>query len=72
MNKDVLGCPVILSSVDEASARGSAMLALRSLGLVARLNEFPPFYGREFVPDPARHRLYLQAKERQQRLYGLN
>ncbi len=69
---DVLGCPVILSSVEEASARGSALLALRSLGLVARLNEFPPFYGREFVPDPVRHRLYLQAKERQQRLYGLS
>lgn len=69
---DVLGCPVILSSVDEASARGSAMLALRSLGLVARLNEFPPFNGREFLPDHARHRLYLQAKERQQRLYDIN
>jgi hypothetical protein len=48
------------------------MLALRSLGLVARLNEFPPFNGREFLPDHARHRLYLQAKERQQRLYDIN
>jgi gluconokinase len=67
---DVLGCEVTLSEVKEASARGAAMLALRSLGFVHDFEEFPSFTGREFESDPKRHEQYLRAKERQQRLYG--
>lgn len=68
---DVLGYVVTLSEVEEASARGAAMLALRSLGIVQDLTAFPAFTGREFTPDPARHKVYQQAKARQQRLYDL-
>ncbi len=38
---DVLGCKVTLSELEEASARGAAMLAFRSLGVVPDLSVFP-------------------------------
>lgn len=68
---DMLGCEVTLSEVEEASARGAAILALRSLGLAPDLMALPAFTGRVFTPDPERHAFYQQVKESQQRLYRL-
>ncbi len=66
---DVLGQPITLSDTPEASARGVAMLAFRSLGVVADLKEFPFFFGRNFQPDMVYNAIYQVAFERQQALY---
>ncbi len=66
---DVLGQPVRLSRVPDASARGSALLALEALGYLPSLEEAPDFVGREFEPVLAHHRRYREAMERQQALY---
>ncbi len=62
---DVLGRTVTVSQVREASARGAAMLALRSLGIVPDLSVFPAFTGQAFQPDPKRHARYQAAMQRQ-------
>ena len=67
---DVLGQPLILSGTSETSARGVAMLALRSLGIAAELKEFPFFFGRSFRPDMEYNSIYQVAFERQQALYN--
>lgn len=66
---DVLGCVVTLSGLEEASARGAAMLALRSLGVVADLGGFPDLSQRDFLPDPVRHQAHRAAMLHQQSLY---
>lgn len=66
---DVLGLPVRVSRVKEASARGAALLALRGLGLLAHLEDAPDFLGEQYPPDPARHQVYLAAMARQEDLY---
>jgi gluconokinase len=67
---DVLGRPVILSAEPEATSRGSALLALRSLGLIQSVTELPAADGRRFEPDPACHGVYREAVTRQQTLYA--
>jgi gluconokinase len=66
---DVLGCRVTLSELEEASARGAAMLALRSLGVVPDLSAFPDLDQSEFLPDPVKHQAHLAAMLRQQKMY---
>ncbi len=66
---NVLGRPIILSDVVEASARGVAMLALKNIGAVRQLDEFPDFIGGRFDPDPEKRAIYSAAIERQVRLY---
>jgi gluconokinase len=62
---DVLGLPVTLAAVDEASARGAAVVALGRLGI-----EAPPApLGRRFEPRPDRVEEHRQARERQRVLY---
>ncbi len=68
---DALGCPVTASAEAEASSRGASLLALEALGAVAGADSFPARFGRTFMPDPARHEIYLKALERQKRLYGV-
>ncbi len=54
-----------LSAVDEASARGAAVVALARLGV-----EPPPApLGRRFEPRPERFEAHRAARERQRRLY---
>ena len=60
---DVLGLPVTLSAVDEASARGALVLAGADLG--------PAPLGQRFEPRPEHTEAYRDARERQRRLYGL-
>lgn len=69
MLSDTLGKPVALSLDQEASARGAAMLAQRSLGLVDSLDDFPLPIGSIFKPNLAAHKLYLAAMQEQRNLY---
>lgn len=65
---DVLGRPIILSGVKEASSRGAALLALERLGALEIEGVEAPL-GDTVKPDLGRHRIYRKALERQKRLY---
>jgi len=62
---DVLELPLTLSAVDEASARGAAVLALERLGATP----LPPPLGRTFEPRPDRFEAHRAARRRQRVLY---
>ena len=62
---DVLGRPLQVSGVAEASARGAAVLALERLG---ETPEAAPIE-REVAPREDRHAIYRSAQERQRALY---
>lgn len=70
---DVLNRPVRASAERETSSRGVALLVLEQLGafgdngLEAAHYDFDHLY----EPDPARHRRYIAAMERQRQLYQL-
>jgi gluconokinase len=66
---DVLGQPVSVSKVQEASGRGAALLALEALGALSDLAEAPDFVSAARQPDPGFHAQYRLAIERQQSLY---
>ncbi len=66
---DVLGRPVVVSAEAEATSRGAALLALRTLGVLASLASVPAADGLAYEPDPARHALYQAAIARQRWLY---
>jgi gluconokinase len=65
---DVLGRPVTVSGVEEASSRGAALLAFEALGEL-KIEETEAPLGETFEPDPERHEVYRRALERQGRLY---
>lgn len=67
---DVLGQPIAISEVQEASGRGAALLALESLGVLTDLSEAPDFVGIVHQPDLRHHACYREAMERQKMLYG--
>lgn len=67
---DVLGDPLTLTSVDEASARGAALLALQALGALPPGGVAPAPITRTVAPDPAHAPAYRQAAARQQALYA--
>jgi gluconokinase len=62
---DALGRPLTLSPVEEASARGAAVVVLERLG--ARPGEPPP--GEVVQPRPEAVEAYRAARERQRELY---
>jgi gluconokinase len=62
---DVLGRPLTVSGVDEASLRGAAVIALERLG--ERAAEAP--LGRVVEPRPDHAEAYAAARERQRALY---
>jgi len=66
---DVLGRPVAISEVEEASARGAALLALEALGALGDVSDAPSFIGDPVIPDAGRHDRYRKAMDRQQALY---
>jgi gluconokinase len=68
---DTLGRPVVASAEPEATSRGVALLALRSLGALSALSDAPADDGDVYEPGQARHARYREAIERQQRLYEL-
>jgi gluconokinase len=67
---DVLGRPVAVCGVAEATSRGAALLALEALGAIKSLDEIPHFIQVPYQPDSRRHARYLEAIRRQQDLYG--
>jgi gluconokinase len=66
---DVLGRPVAVSQVLEASGRGAALLALEALGALDDIQDAPAFVGEVHEPDAGRHARYREAIARQQALY---
>ena len=66
---DVLGRPLALSHVGEASARGAALLALEAMGALDDISAAPSFIGEPRMPDEDRHRQYRAAMKRQKMLY---
>ena len=68
---DVLGAPVIASGEPEATSRGIALLALKGLGVINRMEDLPARLGVSFLPDAGRHEIYTQAVKRQQKWYNL-
>jgi gluconokinase len=66
---DVLGEPMYVSAVPEASSRGAALLVLEAIGALPDLGAAPAPLGREYQPDAARRKIYRAAMERQRQLY---
>lgn len=61
---DVLGRTVTVCVEDEATGRGTAILALASLGIWSKLDVVPAALGEAFEPNPRRTELYRKlAKE---------
>ncbi len=69
ITSDVLGRPLIISQMEEASARGAALLALAALGLRKALAPDTSTDGERITPHPAHHEIYQAAMARQQALY---
>jgi len=67
---DAMGAPITASRVGEATSRGAALLAFKSLGLIADLSEVPAFLGKTYMPDPKTHEIYQKARARQAALYA--
>ena len=67
---DALGRPLTHSAVPEASARGSALLALEALGALSDIAAAPDFLGDTVQPNGTRYETYRRAIVRQQALYG--
>lgn len=68
---DVLGRPLLVPAEGEETARGAALMAMEHLGWTADAVAFAARAvpgGTRIAPDPARHEVYLRARERQQRL----
>jgi sugar (pentulose or hexulose) kinase len=67
---DVLDRPVLASAEAEASSRGASLVALETLGLLARpLEKLRPATRGRFEPVPAHTARYDAAAERQRHLY---
>jgi gluconokinase len=68
---DVLGLPLHVSTVAEASSRGAALLALEALGQLPAAHELAPPLGERIEPDAARHAAYATARQAHEALYRL-
>lgn len=66
---DTLGMPLYSSQDHEASARGSALLALEALNLLPDLSLITPTLREPTLPDMTRNNVYRKAARRQQKLY---
>lgn len=66
---DALGRTVYASPIGEATARGVALLALRSLGVIATIDAIPTPLTQAYHPDAEAHLRYQQAMQRQKALY---
>lgn len=71
MLADVLGKAVTLTDVDEASERGSGLLALEVIGTIKSASEVKIDLGRRFEPNREHNEVYRRAIKRQQELYKL-
>jgi gluconokinase len=66
---DVLGREIGISSIQEPSARGTALLAFEALGFADNLEDIPGLIGHACYPDSKRHEIYRRALKRQVKLY---
>jgi gluconokinase len=66
---DVLGEPMAVSAVPEASSRGAALMVLEAMGVIAGPGAIPAPTGQIYTPVPAHSRVYTGAIERQRKLY---
>jgi gluconokinase len=66
---DAIGLPVALSPEPEATSRGVALLALRSIGQIRSLDQLPLPLDPAYLPDAARHAEHQAAIARQAALY---
>ena len=66
---DVLGRPMNLVSVREASTRGAALLALEALGKIESVEQDSVAIEEIVEPDMSRHRRYLEGLARQTEIY---
>ena len=68
---DALESPVRVCEAPEASARGTALLALESLGVLDDLSKAPDILGDTYRPDEESSAAYRKATARQVELYNL-
>ncbi len=61
---DVLGHPVYVSKVEEASCRGAALMALESLNVLKDICDAEPHFGEHFMPREEAHTIYQTALQR--------
>jgi gluconokinase len=66
---DVLGRPVSVGTVDEASSRGNALLALEALGAIPDVTAVPTSLGQSYQPRPQYRPVYDAALARHEALY---
>jgi len=66
---DVLDRPVSVFGAQEASGRGTALLALEALGALANLEQAPDLIRAVYQPEASNHARYRRAMERQRALY---
>ena len=66
---DVMNRPIAVADIPEATARGTALLALEALGVIENLSDIPIIIEHTCNPDAARHAIYQRALERHQKLY---
>ena len=66
---DVLGRTVTVCVEEEATSRGTAILALASLGLWSNLDTVPAALGETFEPDPLRTELHRKRAKEHRKLY---
>jgi gluconokinase len=67
---DILNTPLYPSLEREASARGAALLALESLGIIPNIAHASVEFGAPVLPDEANHAIYETAATRQRKLYS--
>lgn len=69
MMADVIGVPVVVSAVPEASSRGAAMLALEAFKQIESLSALETPLGEVFEPNTENHERYELGRARQENLY---
>jgi len=69
MMADALGRTVVTCLEPEATARGSALLAIERLGAISNIDDLPARTGRVFEPNPTHRKTYEALLERQRALY---
>ncbi len=70
MVADALDMDIFVPEATEVSARGAAVLALESLGVIGSAMELAPRRGQTFRPDPAAFKVYQAVQKRQALLYA--
>jgi sugar (pentulose or hexulose) kinase len=68
---DCLQQKLTLPDEHEASSRGAALFALEKAGKIENVTDVGIEIGQIFTPDAAKHKIYQQARLRQEKFYSL-